>query len=176
MQQSGLGFADLDRLAVSIGPGTFTGQRVGYAFMRAMRLALRRPLIGVTTLSAMAKAARAETGANAAAVLHDCRRGEIYACAEMDGTIILPVQLTKLDDALRAIHQLTEPPSGVWAFAGTAAGLAAQSFREWGHTVKETNIHSPDALWVARLALDEPEPLCVPPPLYLRPPDARLPA
>ena len=49
-----LGFAALDRLAVTTGPGTFTGQRVGLAFMRGLRLALKSPLIGVTTLEAMA--------------------------------------------------------------------------------------------------------------------------
>ena len=47
---------DLDRLAVTTGPGTFTGQRVGLAFMRGLRVALKKPLIGVTTLEAMAAA------------------------------------------------------------------------------------------------------------------------
>ena len=46
---------------MTTGPGTFTGQRVGLAFMRGLRLALNIPLIGVTTLEAMA-AAHAETG------------------------------------------------------------------------------------------------------------------
>ena len=50
----GIAFADLDRLAVTTGPGTFTGQRVGLAFMRGLRVALHRPLIGITTLAAMA--------------------------------------------------------------------------------------------------------------------------
>ena len=54
-------FAALDRLAVTVGPGTFTGQRVGLAFMRGLRLALKRPLTGVTTLEAIAAAAMAET-------------------------------------------------------------------------------------------------------------------
>ena len=56
MRQSGLAFAALDRLAVTTGPGTFTGQRVGLAFMRGLRVALKKPLIGVTTLEAMAAA------------------------------------------------------------------------------------------------------------------------
>jgi len=78
MAEAGLAFADLDRLAVTTGPGTFTGQRVGLAFMRGLRIALKRPLIGITTLEAMAAAAMTETAASHAAVLHDARRSEVY--------------------------------------------------------------------------------------------------
>src|ERR1043165_9851133 len=60
----GVDFSSLDRLAVTIGPGTFTGQRVGLAFMRGLRLALRLPLTGVTSLEAMAAQAQSETGAH----------------------------------------------------------------------------------------------------------------
>src|SRR5258708_35827499 len=62
MEKAGADFSALDRLGVTIGPGTFTGQRVGLAFMRGLRLALRLPLTGVTTLEAMATAAMAECG------------------------------------------------------------------------------------------------------------------
>ena len=55
MQDAGLDFLALDRIAVTTGPGTFTGQRVGLAFARALGLALRKPVIGVTTLDTMAK-------------------------------------------------------------------------------------------------------------------------
>src|SRR5271155_2578938 len=70
MAESGLAFADLDRLAVTTGPGTFTGQRVGLAFMRGLRIALKKPLAGITTLDAMAAAAMAEVRTSRAAVLH----------------------------------------------------------------------------------------------------------
>ncbi|HVU20591.1 MAG TPA: tRNA (adenosine(37)-N6)-threonylcarbamoyltransferase complex dimerization subunit type 1 TsaB, partial [Rhizomicrobium sp.] len=59
MRDANQSFTSLDRLAVTTGPGTFTGQRVGLAFMRALRVALHRPLIGITTLAAMAQAAKA---------------------------------------------------------------------------------------------------------------------
>src|SRR5271169_756924 len=58
MREAGLAFAELDRLAVTTGPGTFTGQRVGLAFMRGLRVALKKPLAGITTLEAMAAAAQ----------------------------------------------------------------------------------------------------------------------
>src|SRR5438105_13722419 len=53
MREADVEFASLDRLAVTTGPGTFTGQRVGLAFMRGLRVALHRPLIGITTPAAM---------------------------------------------------------------------------------------------------------------------------
>lgn len=176
MEDAGLAFDALDRLAVTVGPGTFTGQRVGYAFMRSLRLALARPLIGVTTLAAMAAAASAETEAAAAFVLHDAKRGEVYAYAECYGAILLPVQLTAFESAMCAVLGTTESVAGSIAFAGTAGAHAARRCRELGRIAVETNIPCPDALWVARLALREPVPTSVPRPLYLRPPDARLPA
>ncbi len=75
---SGVAFCDLDRLAVTTGPGTFTGQRVGLAFMRGLRVALKIPLTGITTLEAMAIAAMVETNTPFVAALHDAKRGEIY--------------------------------------------------------------------------------------------------
>src|SRR5215472_16085026 len=78
IRASGLAFANLDRLGVTTGPGTFTGQPVGLAFMRGLRVALKRPLIGVTSLSAMAHQAMEEMGVDRAAALHDARRDEVY--------------------------------------------------------------------------------------------------
>ena len=57
MRNAGLSYAALNRIAVTTGPGTFTGQRVGLAFARAMALALKIPAVGVTTLDVMAEVA-----------------------------------------------------------------------------------------------------------------------
>src|SRR6185369_17705817 len=78
MRAAGVEFSALTRLAVTVGPGTFTGQRVGLAFMRGLRLALKIPLVGTTTLEIMATEAAAETGLPKAAVIHDARRDEAY--------------------------------------------------------------------------------------------------
>lgn len=78
MGEAGLGFADLDRLAVTTGPGTFTGQRVRLAFMRGLRIALGRPLVGLTTLETMAAAAATEAKTPWVAVLHEAKREEVY--------------------------------------------------------------------------------------------------
>src|SRR5277367_1844590 len=96
MAEAGLPFADLDRLAVTTGPGTFTGQRVGLAFMRGLHVALHRPLIGITTLAAMAAQAKAETGVSLAIPLHDARRDEVYI--EIEDR--LPPSVLSFDDAI----------------------------------------------------------------------------
>ncbi len=175
MRESGLAFADLDRLAVTTGPGTFTGQRVGIAFMRGLRIALKKPLAGITTLDAMAAAAMAEVQTSRAAVLHDAKRGEVYVLATGEDCPHVPLQLAKFEDAVATIAANMAGSTTV-AFAGTAGEAAAERIRAIGGSVVLTGIRQPDALWVARLALAAPEPHEVPKPLYLRAPDAKLPA
>lgn len=163
----GFDFAALDRLAVTTGPGTFTGQRVGLAFMRGLRLALKRPLTGVTTLEVIAAAAMDETKANKAAVIHDARRDEAYLLLQ-DGkdTVQQPVVML-FADAITRIRAF-----GPCALAGTGAAMAQESL---GTAFVLSSIRQPDALWVARLAQSQSPSQDAPGPLYLRAPDAKLP-
>jgi tRNA threonylcarbamoyl adenosine modification protein YeaZ len=160
-------FSQLSRLAVTTGPGTFTGQRVGLAFMRALRLALQIPLTGVTTLEAMATAAMAETGRARAAAIHDARRSEAYLLLK-DGDAITqqPIVLPFLDAVARI------KAFGPCVLAGTGAAHAHEML---GGDFARSRIRQPDALWVARLALAMPAGQDVPGPVYLRAPDAKLP-
>ncbi len=160
-------FAHLARLAVTTGPGTFTGQRVGLAFMRGLRLALQIPLTGVTTLEAMAQAAMAETGNARCAAIHDARRGEAYLLLKDGGAIVQPPIVLPFVEAIARIKSF-----GACAIAGTGAAQAHESLGD-GYAL--SRIRQPDALWVARLALAMPAPTDVPGPLYLRAPDAKLP-
>lgn len=173
VKEAGIGFAEFDRLAVTTGPGTFTGQRVGLAFMRGLRLALARPLVGVTTLDAMAAAA-ARPDRSWIAVLHEAKRGEVYATLMTRLKTVLPVQVAEFGEMMGAIETATPLQEPV-AFAGTAAEAALEWYRRAGRSADLTDIRQPDALWVARLAAAAPSPSGVPKPLYLRAPDARLP-
>jgi tRNA threonylcarbamoyladenosine biosynthesis protein TsaB len=81
MADAGAGWADLDRLAVGVGPGTFTGLRIGIATAHALSRARGIPLVGVSTLESLALGgARAGSAACVAAVI-DARRGEVFAAA-----------------------------------------------------------------------------------------------
>jgi tRNA threonylcarbamoyladenosine biosynthesis protein TsaB len=163
----GLAFAALDRLAVTTGPGTFTGQRVGLAFMRGLRLALKISLTGVTTLEAIAVAAMQETRMSRAAVIHDARRDEAYLLLrDVDNVVQDPVVLP-FQDAIERIRRF-----GACVLAGTGAE-AAKAALDANFVL--SSVRQPDALWVARLAAKLPPSPDAPGPLYLRAPDAKLP-
>jgi tRNA threonylcarbamoyladenosine biosynthesis protein TsaB len=175
MAEAGLAFADLDRLAVTTGPGTFTGQRVGLAFMRGLRIALGKPLIGLTTLEVMAAAAEAEARTPLTAVLHEAKRGEVYAAVYRGRETILPVQVAAYEAILEEIQAIAADSSGkILALAGTAGPEAAAWLEARGVAVTLTAIRQPDALWVGRLAETAPAPVEAARPLYLRAPDAKL--
>ena len=158
----GYDFSALDRLAVTTGPGTFTGQRVGLAFMRGLRLALKKPLGGVTTLEAMAAA----TQSPRAAAIHDARREEAYLLLKDDNVLLEPTVMP-FREAIARIQAF-----GPCALAGTGAEAVREAL---GDGFVLTDIRQPDALWVARLAMALPEPPDAPGPLYLRGADAKLP-
>ncbi len=163
----GVPFAALTRLAVTTGPGTFTGQRVGLAFMRGLRLALKIPLTGVTTLEAIALAAMQETGRDRAAVIHDARRDEAYLLLRADGAVVQQPVVLPFQEAIARIRAF-----GACALAGTGAETAKEAL---GADFTLSSVRQPDALWVARLAMTLPPAMEAPGPLYLRAPDAKLP-
>ncbi|HVW74158.1 MAG TPA: tRNA (adenosine(37)-N6)-threonylcarbamoyltransferase complex dimerization subunit type 1 TsaB [Rhizomicrobium sp.] len=167
MKSAGAEFRALDRLAVTTGPGTFTGQRVGLAFMRGLRLALHIPLVGVTTLEAIAAAAMAQTGQARAAAIHDARRDEAYLLLKDGDAILQSPVVMPFADAVARIRAF-----GPCVLAGTGAAQARETLDD---AFALSHIRQPDALWVGRLALARPAPDRAPGPLYLRAPDAKLP-
>jgi len=161
----GSSFADLTNLAVTTGPGTFTGQRVGLAFMRGLRIALRRPLTGITTLEAIATAAMDETSQTKAAAIHDAHRGEAYLLLKDGEAVVQQPVVLPFGEAVARIRDF-----GPCVLAGSGAATAHETLGFLLSTVRQ-----PDALWVARLAQEMPIPEAAPGPIYLRAPDAKLP-
>lgn len=85
LEEADIRWSDIDRLAVTVGPGTFTGVRIGISVGRGLSLALGIPVAGFSTLAAIASSglpllAGAEVG-DTLIVAHDARRGELYVQA-----------------------------------------------------------------------------------------------
>jgi tRNA threonylcarbamoyladenosine biosynthesis protein TsaB len=101
MQRAKITFPELDAVAVSIGPGSFTGVRVGVAAARGLAMALKVPAIGVTTLEALAAEARQRFGDVTVMSALDAGRGEINAAVygETGATLVEPTVMT-LDEAV----------------------------------------------------------------------------
>jgi tRNA threonylcarbamoyladenosine biosynthesis protein TsaB len=82
LERAGVGWEQVERLAVGVGPGSFTGLRIGIATARALAQARGLPVVGVSSLAALARGA-GETGVIVAVL--DARRGEAFAAAWRDG-------------------------------------------------------------------------------------------
>ena len=162
------GFPSIDRVAVTVGPGSFTGIRVGLSAARAMGLALKIPVVGVSTLSAYAAPLIADVIGEVVAVAIDARHGNVFFQAFAPGgrTLVSP-RVTTLKEAARAIG------AGSVRLAGSAAAQLA--IECWGMGLKAQvadGTASPDIFWVARLGLAADPQAAPPKPLYLRPPNA----
>jgi tRNA threonylcarbamoyladenosine biosynthesis protein TsaB len=174
MKEARLSFAALDRLAVTTGPGTFTGQRVGLAFVRAMALALKVPALGVTTLDAMAEEALAQGGYSLAVATIDARRGEVYLGARgKNGATLLAPALMDVERAADAVVACAAECE--FLLAGTGTDILMPLLRARGVNPAAGHVLQPDAIFVARLAASMTPTGEPPRPLYLRAPDAKLP-
>jgi tRNA threonylcarbamoyladenosine biosynthesis protein TsaB len=175
MREARLGFAALDRIGVTTGPGTFTGQRVGLAFARGLRLALNRPAIGVTTLDVMAEEALDKQQARWALAVADAKRDEVYLGARSaKGEILLAPELIATQSVAAHVATLAKIHGPLFALAGTAAEFLAPLLMQEGLRPTDSLVRQPDAVFVARLAA-KARPGPSPSPLYLRAPDAKLP-
>ena len=162
MASAGWSFEDLDRIAVTTGPGSFTGLRVGLAFAQGLGLALDRPVSGLSTLAALAR--DAEPGAGEAVwALIDARRGQLYGQRVVDYAPTDDPAALSIEDAAARISA----EAGRVTLVGSGATLVAAE----GARAIDRAAPSPEAL--ARLAADQPRGEARP--LYLRAPDAKLP-
>ncbi len=168
LEQAGLTFADVDRIAVGLGPGGFTGLRIGVATARALAQAAAAELVGVSTLQALAMAARPAPGQNVLAVV-DARRGEVFVGGWRRAEQVLgPLAVAPADVAALGVAG--------WLAVGDGALRFRDDLQAAGCVVAEDRSpqHGVSAEMVCELALRAPAgtPWELVVPDYLRKPDA----
>ena len=165
------GFSAVTRVAVTIGPGSFTGIRVGVAAARAFGLACRVPVVGVSTLAALAAPALAVGARPPIVAAIDARHGNVFVQSfGSRGETLLGPALMSASDAARALGQgpLRLVGSGGSAIANAAFALGVTTDTEGFHAL-------PDIDFVARLGLLADPHTALARPLYLKAPDAAPP-
>jgi tRNA threonylcarbamoyladenosine biosynthesis protein TsaB len=169
LSQAGHGFDDLDRVAVTLGPGSFTGVRVAIAAARGLALALDIPAVGVGTLDALAfPILCAESSGTAVAVL-DAKRGELFALVRDIATraTLLTAQALSADTLAARLGAASEP----LILTGSGAPILAALLTGRDVRIAGTAA-SPEIADVARLGR-QAEASGSPAPLYLRGADAK---
>lgn len=165
MAEAGVGFPALDRIGVTVGPGSFTGLRVGLAFAKGLGFALDRPVVGIGTLNALAASV---AGERVAAVV-DARRGQLWMQVFAGGEpLSTPDALEPEMAAARLTELLGAAPC---VLVGSGAARIAHAARG----ARTDPRLAPDPVNLARLTAAAPTPIAPPRPLYLRAPDAKLP-
>jgi tRNA threonylcarbamoyladenosine biosynthesis protein TsaB len=169
MNQARMAFPDIDRIAVTTGPGSFTGLRVGIAAARGLALAAGKPAVGLSTLSAYAAPHMTADERLPVVVAIDARHAHVYLQVFTPGarTFTAP-RLAPLRDAVRAAA--TAPCRIVGSAARiVAAGLSADDAVPAAVDASA----APDIAWVARMGAVVPEDQSPLKPQYLRAPDAQ---
>ena len=162
MAEAGIPFSRLQRIGATVGPGSFTGLRVGVAFAKGLGSALGLPAVGVGSLEALA----AEANGLVAAVI-DARRDQLYLQVFDDGHAVMAPDVLPIGTAAARLAELAM--GRTLTLVGSGAPLLVE-------TAPGADVLTPegcDARAVARIAAAKsPTPIR---PLYLRAPDAKLP-
>ena len=168
MAASGIGFADLDRIAATTGPGSFTGLRVGLSAARGIGLASGRPVVGITTLTAYAAPVVTANGAHPVLSAIDARHDHVYfQLVSGDGTSLIRPRVAPIAEALEAAR------FGAPHLVGNAASLLAARWPADAPPVRVEDQPAPEISWVGWLGAAVNPDTALARPYYLRAPDAK---
>jgi len=166
---SGVGYAQLDRIAVTTGPGSFTGLRVGLSAARGIALAAGKPAVGFTTLAAYAAPLLSEHDGVPIVSAIDARHDQVYyQVVRGDGSSMIRPRVGPVDEAV------AEACGSAPRLVGNAAQILADRWPATAQPPAQVDARpAPDIAWVAWLGAAV-EPGTAPArPYYLRPPDAK---
>jgi tRNA threonylcarbamoyladenosine biosynthesis protein TsaB len=171
MKASTVAFTALDRIAVTTGPGSFTGLRVGLSAARGIALAAGKPVVGLTTLSAYAAPIVADNGEHPIISAIDARHDHVYfQLVGGDGSSLVRPQVAPIAEALAASK------FGAAHLVGNAANILAERWpAEAPPPFRVDAQPAPDIAWVAWLGAAVSPEMAPARPLYLRAPDAKPP-
>lgn len=165
LDRAGVALTDIDRFAVCVGPGSFTGIRVGVAVARGFAVATGRPCVGISSLEALGADGRAALPGRAILAAIDARRGEVYAQAfSADGTALSDPAAMAIPAAaaIATAHGAALIGSGTGLLRGENPALAIAAERAF-----------PAIETIAHLAAERPDLHLPPKPFYLRAADAK---
>ena len=165
LDHAGVALTDVDRFAVSVGPGSFTGIRVGVAVARGFAVATGKPCVGISSLEALGADGRASLPGRAILAAIDARRGEVYAQAfAADGTPVSEAAAMAIPAAaaLAAVHGAALIGSGTALLRAENPALDVAAERAF-----------PAIETIAHLAAERPDLHRAPKPFYLRAADAK---
>jgi tRNA threonylcarbamoyladenosine biosynthesis protein TsaB len=169
IKASGIGFAALDRIAVTTGPGSFTGLRVGLSAARGIGLAANKPVVGVTTLTAYAAPVVSQNAEPAVVSAIDARHDQVYfQVVGGNGGSLMQPRIAPIEEALGASR------FGALHLVGNAAKILADRWpAQAAPPVKVDAQPAPEIVWVAWLGAAVSPNTAPARPFYLRAPDAK---
>lgn len=164
LEEAALSYRDVGAIVVSVGPGSFTGVRIGVAAARGLALALKIPAIGVSTLEALAFEARETHPGRSVLAAIDAKRDEIYVSLHgRDGAVLVEPRLADLETARRLAVEND----------AILAGSAAEFVAVGGKLTIASRARTADIATYAKAAAVTESSGTRPKPLYLRSVDAK---
>jgi tRNA threonylcarbamoyladenosine biosynthesis protein TsaB len=169
MREAAVSFEELDRVVTTVGPGSFTRLRVGISAARGIGLAADKPVVGISTLDALAAPFITETETVPIVAAIDARHGNFYLqMLGAGGRKLISPRVMSLKETLRSVA------IGLVRIIGSGADAIAAQWPtpDIPAPLLVDSRAAPDILWIARLGA-KTDPATAPPrPLYLRAPDA----
>ena len=169
MKEAGIPFVALDRIAVTTGPGSFTGLRVGLSAARGIGLAASKPVVGLTTLSAYAAPVVSQNAEHPVISAIDARHDQVYfQVVSGNGSSLIRPRVGPIAEALAASR------FGAPHLVGNAARILADRWPAQAPApVQVDSEPAPDITWLAWLGAAVSPESSPPRPYYLRAPDAK---